>query len=254
MKVSIISTDGSKEGDYELPSVFESVVRDDVIKRAVVASQSARYQPKSPYKLAGEQTSAESIGKGRGRARFRRTKSGRSVGAFVTQAVGGHKVHAPKSEKKMAKKINRKERKLAIRSAIAATTSPDLVSGRGHRIDGIDLPIVVPDKFQDVSTAAEAKETLGKIGLQLEMERLEGSRKQRAGKGKLRGRRIRTPKGPLFVVDSFTPVENALSNFPGVDVTRANQINVEALAPGGVPGRLSVWTVTALEEVKRIYG
>jgi large subunit ribosomal protein L4e len=253
MKVKIQSLDGSEKGTTELPPVFDTPIRGDVIRRAVVSAQSARYQPKAPYDLAGEQTSAESVGKGRGMARMRRTKSGRHVGAFVAQAVGGHKVHGPKIEKKIHKKMNKKERMLAIRSAIAATASPELVAGRGHRINGLEIPIVVPEDFQKISKTSEVRDALLQFGLGDEMDRLVNGRKQRAGKGKSRGRRTRTPKGPLFVVEPFSPVENALSNLPGIDVVRIDSLNAEVLAPGGVPGRLSVWTVPALERAGEIY-
>ena len=253
MKVSVFSIDGSVQGDVELPEVFGTALRPDVIKRAVVAAQSARLQPYGPSEVAGKQTSAESIGKGRGMARVRRTAT-RFRAAFVPQAVGGRRAHPPKVEKKLEKKINDKERRLAIRSAIAATASLELVRERGHRVDSIQVPIVVSDEFDSIDKTSNVRDFLVKIGLEAELERIDEGRKQRAGIGKMRGRRWRVRKGPLFVVEGPCSVEKALRNLPGVDVSRPRTLNAEVLAPGGVPGRLSVWTVSALKTVGEIYG
>ncbi len=237
----------------ELPDVFNTAVRPDVIKRAVISSQSARLQPYGPLDVAGKQTSAESIGKGRGMARVRRTAT-RFRAAFVPQAVGGRRAHPPKVEKKLEKKINDKERRLAIRSAIAATSRLELVAKRGHRVDSIQVPIVVSDKFDSLDKTVKVRELLGKVGLGKELERIDEGKKQRPGIGKMRGRRWRIRRGPIFVVDGPCPVEKALRNLPGVDVSRPRLLNAEGLAPGGVPGRLSVWTVSTLKAVGEIYG
>jgi large subunit ribosomal protein L4e len=254
MKVKVHSLTDTKAEDVQLPGVFDTPIRDDLIKRAVISAQSARYQPYSPHPLAGKQTSAVSIGKGRGIARVRRTSSGRHVGAFVPQAVGGRRAHPPKIEKRIHKKINDKERKLAIRSAIAATSSIDRVKARGHKIEEGQVPLVVGDTFKDISKAGDAREVLLKIGLGNEIERVVGGIHQRAGKGKMRGRRKRVPKGPVCVIDGDAPIKNALSNMPGIDVVTLNNLNTEVLAPGGVPGRLSIWTVSALKKVGENHG
>lgn len=254
MKVRIHSLDGSEAGEVELPRVFELPVREDVIRKAVIAAQSSGRQAQAPSPVAGKQTSAESIGKGRGSARVRRTSSGRHVGAFVPQAVGGRRAHPPKTEKRIVKKINDKERSLAIKSAIAATSSATRVKGRGHVLPNDEVPLIVTDEFQDISKASEVRDVLVKLGLEREMERLARRRKQRAGRGKMRGRRLRIPKGPLFVIETNSPVEKALSNFIGIDVARSDALNAEVLAPGGIPGRLSVWTLSALKRVGEIYG
>jgi large subunit ribosomal protein L4e len=253
MKVTIYSVDGSEVGEADLPAVFQTPVREDLIRRAVISAQSARYQPYAPSSVAGKQTSAESVGKGRGIARVRRTSGGRRTGAFVPQAVGGHRAHPPKVEKQVHKKINDKERGLAIRSAIAATSSAELVKARGHVIDDKPLPMVVSDEFYEISKASDIRTALTKMGLGGELGRISHGRTQRAGRGKMRGRRLRTRKGPVFVLGGVTPVEKALSNFPGVDAARSDGLNAEVLAPGGVPGRLSVWTASALKRMDDIY-
>ena len=55
----------------------------------------------------------------------------------------------PVTSKRTAKSMNRKERRLALDSAIAATGSKDLVRERGHKFDeDIELPLVVTDEVE----------------------------------------------------------------------------------------------------------
>jgi large subunit ribosomal protein L4e len=39
-----------------------------------------------------------------------------------------------------------------------------------------------------------------------------------------------------------------------VDVTTVANLNVELLAPGTHPGRLTVWTSSAIERLSEVYG
>nr|NIQ06333.1 50S ribosomal protein L4 [Candidatus Korarchaeota archaeon] len=43
-------------------------------------------------------------------------------------------------------------------------------------------------------------------------------------------------------------------NLPGVDIVKVNNLNVELLAPGTHPGRLTVWTSSALEKLNELFG
>ncbi len=68
----IIGVDGKDAGDVELPEVFNSPVRLDVISRAVIAQQSRRFQPQGRNRMAGKRTTAESFGVGRALSRVPR--------------------------------------------------------------------------------------------------------------------------------------------------------------------------------------
>ena len=46
MNVKVYNLDGSEKGDIELPAVFETEYRPDLIKRAVISSLTAKLQPK----------------------------------------------------------------------------------------------------------------------------------------------------------------------------------------------------------------
>ena len=45
------------------------------------------------------------------------------------------------------------------------------------------------------------------------------------------------------------PLERSVRNLPGVDVCRVAALNVELLAPGTHPGRLTVWTEDAISKL-----
>src|SRR6056297_39690 len=120
MQSTIRNLDGEDDGSVDLPAVFEKTVRPDLIKRAVLAAQANRKQDYGADDYAGMRTSAESPGSGRGMAHVPRTNG---QGARVPQTVGGRKAHPPKEEKDRTLDINTKERKKAVRSAVAAATA-----------------------------------------------------------------------------------------------------------------------------------
>ncbi|WP_158056047.1 50S ribosomal protein L4 [Halorussus halophilus] len=245
MQATIRNLDGEEDGSVDLPDVFAETVRPDLIKRAVLAAQANRKQDYGADDYAGMRTSAESPGSGRGMAHVPRTNG---QAARVPQAVGGRKAHPPKEEKDRTLDINTKERKKAIRSAIAATTDAELVADRGHRFDDdLELPLVVSDDFEDLVKTKEVVSFLEAVGVSDDIQRAEDNKSIRAGQGKLRGRKYRTPKSVLFVT-SEEP-SKAARNLAGADVATAAEVNAEDLAPGAHPGRLTVWTESALEEV-----
>jgi len=60
----------------------------------------------------------------------------------------------------------------------------------------------------------------------------------------MRGRRYKQRKS-LLIVTGNTPLI-AAGNLAGVDVATVDQLNCELLAPGTHPGRLTVWTESAI--------
>jgi len=251
--VKVFDLDGKPVDKIKLPQIFEIPVRPDVIKRAVLAIQSTRLQPKGRDPMAGKRTTAESMGVGLGMARIPRVK-GTSRGAFAPGTVGGRLAHPPTPEKKIVKKIPKKEKRLALFSAIAATASKELVSARGHAVEGVpQIPLVVVDELESLKKTKEVEETLIKLGVLADLYRVKESRKERAGKGKLRGRRLKQAIGPLIIVAEDRGIGEAARNIPGVDVVEVNELNAEMLAPGTHPGRLTIWTKSAIEALEKIY-
>ncbi len=233
--------------------VFQTPFRLDVIKRAVIAQQSHGFQPQGRDPRAGKRTTAESRGVGLGIARVPRIKGGMRA-AFGVSIVGGHQAFPPRAEKRIRKEINKKERRLAIRSGIAATAVRDIVAGRGHVIESIgQLPLVVDDSVQSLRKTKDVRDLLINLGLWPDVERAK-RRKIRAGRGKTRGRGRRVGKGPLIVVAEDLGIGKASANIPGVDVAEVTDLNAELLAPGVHPGRLVIWTRSAFTSLDEVWG
>jgi len=243
MQATIYNLDGEADGEVELPDVFETPVRSDLISKAVRAAQANRKQDYGADEYAGLRTPAESMGSGRGQAHVPQ-QDGRA--RRVPQAVKGRAAHPPKAEKDRSLDINDKERQLAVRSALAATTDAELVAERGHEFDAEEVPVVVSDDFEDLVKTQEVLGLLEALDLDGDIERADET-KIKAGKGSMRGRKYRRPSSILFVT-SGEP-SKAARNLAGVDVATAREVNTEDLAPGAAPGRLTVFTESAVEEV-----
>ena len=243
MQATIYNLDGEADGEVELPSVFETRVRTDLVGKAVRAAQANRKQDYGADEYAGLRTPAESFGSGRGQAHVPK-QDGRA--RRVPQAVKGRAAHPPKAEKDRSLSMNDKERQLAIRSALAATTDAELVAERGHEFDRDEVPVVVSDDFEDLVKTQEVLALLEALDVAADIERADET-KIKAGKGSMRGRKYRRPSSVLFVTTGEP--SKAARNLAGVDVATAREVNAEDLAPGGQPGRLTVFTESAVEEV-----
>jgi len=248
----VFNLEGKQVSRIRLPEVFRSPFRPDVIKRAVIAIQSHSLQPKGRDLYAGKRTTAESWGVGRGLSRVPRLRDS-SRAAFAPGTVGGRLAHPPVVEKKIYKKIPKKEKRLALFSAIAATSQKEIVKARGHIIDNIpDIPLVVTDDFESIKKAKDLKKVLINLGVWSDIERVKESIKVRSGKGKMRGRRIKMAVGPLIVISKDDGIVEAARNLPGVDVVNIKDLNPELLAPGTHPGRLTIWTSSSIKELSKM--
>jgi large subunit ribosomal protein L4e len=255
VSAKVFDLKGKKVSKVPLPQIFKTPNRPDVIKRAVVAIQSHRFQPQSRDLMAGKRTTAESRGVGLGIARVPRLKDGGQRAAFAPGTVGGREAHPPRVEKKIRKKITKKEMRLALRSAVAATASKEIVASRGHMVDDVpDFPLVVVDDIQSLKKTQDVEEALSNLGVWSDIFRVKESRKVRAGKGKMRGRKMKQAVGPLLVIAKNEGVAEAARNLPGVEVAAVENLNAELLAPGIHSGRLTVWTSSAFEKVESLFG
>lgn len=262
--VKIFDVSGKEKGDIELPKVFSVTVREDVIKRAVLAIQANRRQPYGSDKLAGFRTSAHYHGvkdrrgsmKNREIARLPRSHNTSGQQEWrarrVPQAVSGRRAHPPKVEKIWKQKVNKKEMLLALISAISATGKKEFVLRRGHKFSG-ELPIVLDDSVNEVKKTKDIEKLIVSLGLADELKRAR-SKKIRAGKGKMRGRKYKKKKSILFISDKDSNLKKSVSNIPGCDFRLLNNMTVEDLAPGAVPGRLTIWTESAIKKIGELYG
>ena len=250
MKVNIYDLNGEVKNKIDLPEIFNHPIRLDIIKKAFDVLRANKRQPYGADPLAGKRHATASAGKGLGVSRVPRlTQVGSRRAALAPGTVGGRRAHPPKAEKNWKEKINKKEKQIAIKSALSALTNKEIVKQRGHEFnEKITLPIVVEDRFKDIKKTKELVEVLKKLRVYEDIERAERGKHIRAGKGKRRGRKYKIPKS-ILIVSSRGDIHKSAANLPGLDIITPNQINIEYLAPGGNPGRLTIFTEEALKQI-----
>lgn len=260
-KADVLSLDGKKLREIDLPLVFNTEVDMGLIKRAVISVQTGRIQPKGPSTRAGRDMTAQYIGSRQKPAMYRtinveharlpRLRNRRyllqGLVAGVPHAVGGPRVHRLNKDRVIWERINNKERKKAIAAAIAATANTDLVKARGHRFEAKALPLVVEQKFEELAKTKDVAKVLEALKVYGDVEKAKAKKKVRAGRGKMRGRKYKRAKSLLIVVGKPAKLYKAARNLEGVDVVEVRNLNAELLAPGTLPGRLTLWTETALQ-------
>ncbi len=263
MKTNVYDLQGKVIKEIELPNYFEQSYRPDIIKKAVISSQSKSYQPtgNSPYSNRLNTAEYRGVRKGNrmdnsintGHARLPRLKNrkvlmaGRVAG--VSQAVGGPRAHPPKVTKILIKKINSKERTKAILSAISATANPALVEVRGHMLpDKIKLPLVIDNSIENLEKTKDVYSFLDSFGLSNNIEKAKDAKTFRAGKGKSRGRRYKRRKSVLFVLGDNKNYK-IFQNLEGADVVSATQLSINELAPGTHAGRLTIFSESAVSKL-----
>jgi large subunit ribosomal protein L4e len=260
MKAEIFDINGSKAGTLELPECFSAKIRRDLILR-VLETKKTR-QPYAPSPVAGKQHSASGrivhrrhvwrSGYGRGMSRIprkivsRRGSQFNWIGAEVSSTVGGRRAHPPKViSMANSRKINKKELRMALDSAISASADKKSMTEKYSSLDEKNikgLPIIVESKIASLKTKeflGSLKKILGdklfKIGIK--------EKAVRSGRGKMRGRRYKSNAGALIVLGKG---ERAKSNV--LDSRNAANLGVADLA-AGVPGRLVIYTEKAIREM-----
>jgi large subunit ribosomal protein L4e len=248
--INVYNLEGSIDHSVELPRVFSSEFRPDLVRRAVTAFRANRRQAYGPSPKSGMRHSVRWSGKGQGVSRVPRIR-GTMIGAQAPGTRGGRRAHPPRPETIWSKKINSKERIIARNSALIATGDPEHVRRRGHRFNpNMTLPLIVVDEIEKTARAKDALRVLSSLGVVDDVVRVKEQTSLRAGRGKMRGRRYRSPKSLLLVVNDASRVRNGFGNIPGVEVTTPSGLNAEVLAPGGDPGRLAVFSAGAFEKLR----
>jgi large subunit ribosomal protein L4e len=131
---------------------------------------------------------------------------------------------------------------------------------RGHQVATVpEVPLVVDSAAvagEAIAKTAAALGLLRAVGAGPDVEKVKMSRKVRAGKGKLRGRRYRQRRGPLVVYSTEVDGKELLKGFrniPGVETCPVDALNLLQLAPGGHLGRFIVWTSAAIKQLDAVY-
>lgn len=255
-KINIYNLNGKPKGSVSIPQIFKEKPKLYLIQRAINAhfSQSKQKQGRDP--LAGKRNTARSWGTGFGMARVPRIQgsgflTARNAG-FIPSVKGGRLPHAPRPTKKIVKKINKKEKSIALISSISASGDINWVKKRGYVIEDIpEIPLVIDDKIQTIKNTKKIMEIFTKLGLENEIQRFKKGKKIRAGKGKRRGRKYKNKKGILIIIKEDFGIYKAARNIPGVDIKNINNISTIDFAPGGIPGRLVLWVHNAFNELNQ---
>ena len=258
MKIKTYKVNGSAGKEITLPKCFSSPIREDIVSK-VLESKKTR-QPYSPSPLGGNSSSAAGnivhrrhVWKsqyGRGMARIPRkamTIKGSQfnwVGAIVPSAVGGRRAHPPKVASMInTLKINKKELKIALCSALTATTNKEIVEKKYLSLEkeGIkQLPLVLESKenIKIKDLISGLKNILGdSLNLAVKNKTI------RAGRGKMRGRKYKSNAGLLIVIGKEEKIKTKR-----FDVVNVNGLSVVDLAKGG-QGRLTLYTEKAINEL-----
>ena len=260
--MKVIKLDGTEQGTIDLPEQFKEEIREDLVAKAVEVIQCNKRQPYGAKADAGLRASAELSRRrhnyrgsyGHGISRVPRKIMSRNgtrmnwVGAVAPGTVGGRRAHPPKASKILKKSINVKERKKAIRSALTASMNKNIVQEKGHKIPE-NYPFIITNDVEKLEKTKEIKLFLEKSGFTDEIKRT-AVKKIRAGIGKLRGRKYKSKKGPLFVVGNECKLTKSAQNIPGIEIVQIKNINCELLAPGKKLARATLFTESAIKELK----
>lgn len=257
MKAQLLTIDGKKQKEINLPKIFSSKVREDIVKKVFETERTQH--PYGPYFMAGKQHSASGTIShkrhdwkghyGSGRSRIPRKTMWRRgtqffwIGAEISSTRGGRRAHPPKPEAFVKfKKINKKEYDLALNSVIAATTNEKNLRDRYARLKEVkveNLPIVVESKITELKTGELIKAIdaiLGKLAVVSKKEK-----SIRAGKGKLRNRKYKSTAGALLIIGNDEKIKS--KTFESLKV---NELTITDLYP---LGRLVIYTDKAIKDL-----
>src|SRR5213594_489187 len=235
MKAKVVAVSGREAGEIELPIVFDTPYRPEVIHKVYVNLLSHSYQRQGRYPAGGE---------GFPRA---------GQAASVASVRHGRVAHPPESWKMIYKKINYKEKQLGLCSAIAATARKELVQHRGHKIgDKVKLPIIVLNDIESIAKTKDLKKALLDLGLGDDIARASLTRKVQSGTARRRGRPARSGTSALIVVGNDSKLVALSQSIPGIDVKLAKDVSVVDLAPGSKPIRLTIFSQNAIDQLKSL--
>ncbi|KAG2470997.1 RL4B protein, partial [Polypterus senegalus] len=168
---------------------------------------------------------------------------------------GGRMFAPTKTWRRWHRRINVKQKRYAVCSALAASALPALVMSKGHRIEETpEVPLVVEDKVEGYKKTKEAVQLLKKLKAWNDIKKVYASQRMRAGKGKMRNRRRIQRRGPCIIYNKDAGITKAFRNIPGITLLNVSKLNLLRLAPGGHVGRFCIWTESAFSKLDDLYG
>jgi large subunit ribosomal protein L4e len=252
--VKILELDGSNQNTIDLPTVFKTPYRPEVIQKVYNNLNSYSFQKQGRYPAAGQMVSAESRNTGLGIARLARAKgegfprAGQAAG--VAGVRHGRLAHPPVSWKNIYKKVNKKEKLLALCSAIAATANADLIRKRGHLLNNsIQLPIVVSNEIESVTKSKDLEKIIMKLGFEDDLKRTYARRIKSVHKNSTNRR---SALSVLIIVSNDANIGRLNNSLPGIAVKTVKSVSVLDLAPGSKPARLTIFSENAIKELNTL--
>jgi large subunit ribosomal protein L4e len=258
-KIQVLDIEGKKTKEITT-ELFEEPVREDLIFKIIEAEKTR--QPYSPRQYAGMDRSASgkvqhkrhswNSDRGRGMPRipkktmWRRGTQFSWIGAIVPSTIGGRRAHPPHGDVP-DRKINKKELKKVLFSTLTFVSSVDEIKKKyatlaEKKID-VKLPLVVEDKILTLKTK-ELFKTLKKILGELYDVSIQ-KKAQRAGIGKLRGRRYKKNAGALLVIG-----HDEKAKIQGIEVLKVSELTIGDMADGGA--RVCIFTEKAIKDLEAI--
>ncbi len=256
MQVNVLSIEGNVKGSVDSPEAFSENVRPDLIRRAVLSERSALLQPQGHSVMAGIQTTAAYYGSyegyrsGRHKGRAIRPREKLAGGAQgkvkrIPSAVKGKRAHPHMIEKILIENMNKKEYQKAMRSAIAATSNADLINYKFEK--QIALPVVVSDEIESIGKTKDMIKFVKSIGALKYLDSCKEGKKIKSGRS---ASERHYKKSMVFIFSrDDAPAIKASRNIAGADACSVNNMKVELLAPGGVPGRFAVISESAFKKL-----
>jgi len=260
MKAQILSQSG-KAGEIEIPEFFSINIREDICQKFFEAEK--KIQPYGPNPESGKHHSASgrmshgrrkwrtSYGHGMSRVPrkilWRRGDHFYWIGAETSGTRGGRQSHPPKvAHFQVEKKINKKEKEIAIKSAFASTSDLEFLKRRYETLRNgkieIKLPLVIKSDLLKLKTK-EFFKFLEKILGETYLIALK-QKTQRAGKGKMRNRRYKENAGLLLIMGSKEEIK-----ISGIQTRKLGELEISDLFP---LGRLTIYTENAIKELSKV--
>lgn len=254
MKATLYDSKGTKKSQIELPALFTTPIREDIVAKYVEAYRREQMQPYGSYVEAGKRHSASGTishrrhewkghyGKGISRlprkVMWRRGTQFMWVGAEVASTRGGRRAHPPKVDRRQLK-INTKERQIAFASAFAATVNAQsLLKRYAHIKNSSFTPSVIeslPSKAKEFHILIDA------LFASLSVSPFK-QRSVRAGVGKSRSRKYKSSAGVIVIT-----ANDEHASCAGIDIKPVNQLEITDLYP---LGRLALYTQKALKQIE----
>ncbi|MGC9309291.1 MAG: uL4 family ribosomal protein [Candidatus Nanoarchaeia archaeon] len=246
MKAKLIDKTGKAIKDIELPKNFSVKPRKDIIKKVVRIEELSSRQIYGAKPGAGSQYSAS--GKLKHRRHKWKTTYGRGIsriprkmfsvhgnsfnweGATIPGTRGGRKAHAPRAERNLSRKVNKKELRKAFDSAFSITINKEWL--KENNIEGI---IFTSEIFK--LNTKDLMKLIKKIFPEKAF-----NKKRRAGKGKRRGRQYKINK-VLLITGS-----NEGRGIKMLDVKPVSELFVGDIVPNG-NNRFVAYTENAIKEI-----